>query len=235
MNMPNDINGALCCSPGPGGCSNHAQLPSSTAATTAPTIAAFPYVLLTAAPWPAKLRPGACSQTVAAPPATPRPTAHGPISSQVHNHSPMIGHSITPCLPPSPRLLPWPHQPTETHRDIVVYLDKKDGKPLGSGSVDAAAVSRWTDKIHAWDGNLFVAANGSPGEWGLGPVGHLVGAERGALRKRGSRSSGSNSTHEPGPASRAIACQQSDCCRLSGIRRLTLSHLQAPKCCLPLS
>lgn len=48
-------------------------------------------------------------------------------------------------------------------KDIVVYLDNKDGKPLGSGSVDAAAVARWTDKVHAWDGNLFVAANTSPG------------------------------------------------------------------------
>lgn len=82
-------------------------------------------------------------------------------SSQTPNQPVRVGasgpHSPHPCFCPPPN----PH----THRDIVVYLDKKDGKPLGSGNVDAAAVARWTDKIHAWDGNLFVAANSSPGGW----------------------------------------------------------------------
>lgn len=44
-------------------------------------------------------------------------------------------------------------------RQIVEYLDQKDGKPLGGDAVDRTAVKAWMDKIDEWDGNLFAFAN----------------------------------------------------------------------------
>ena len=65
-------------------------------------------------------------------------------------------------------------------REIVDYVNSKDGKPLGGDKVDQKLAAAWADKIHAWDGNLFVAGNGDPGERGASP----------ALIERSSRSSG---------------------------------------------
>ena len=45
--------------------------------------------------------------------------------------------------------------------DIIRWADRQ-GDPLGGDSVDRAFVEEWLNKVDAWDGNLFVAAN-TPG------------------------------------------------------------------------
>jgi hypothetical protein len=40
--------------------------------------------------------------------------------------------------------------------------------PLGGSEADQALAARWVDKLHTWDGNLFIAANGDPSEWHCG-------------------------------------------------------------------
>ena len=42
--------------------------------------------------------------------------------------------------------------------DIIRWADRQ-GTPLGGDSVDRAFVNEWLEKVDAWDGNLFVAAN----------------------------------------------------------------------------
>lgn len=45
--------------------------------------------------------------------------------------------------------------------EIIRWADRQ-GAPLGGDSVDRAFVDEWLNKVSAWDGNLFVAAN-TPG------------------------------------------------------------------------
>ncbi|KAG0627919.1 hypothetical protein M758_2G238000 [Ceratodon purpureus] len=45
--------------------------------------------------------------------------------------------------------------------EIIRWADRQ-GSPLGGDSVDRAFVDEWLNKVNAWDGNLFVAAN-TPG------------------------------------------------------------------------
>ncbi|XP_024393589.1 glutathione S-transferase TCHQD isoform X2 [Physcomitrium patens] len=44
--------------------------------------------------------------------------------------------------------------------DIIRWADSQ-GAPLGGDSVDRAFVKEWLEKVDAWDGNLFAAANSS--------------------------------------------------------------------------
>lgn len=43
------------------------------------------------------------------------------------------------------------------------YVNSLGDGPLGGSQVDQGLASRWADRIHKWDGNLFLAANGDPG------------------------------------------------------------------------
>ncbi|KAF8063800.1 hypothetical protein HT031_003657 [Scenedesmus sp. PABB004] len=42
------------------------------------------------------------------------------------------------------------------------HVNNLGGAPLGGGEADQAAAARWVDRIVAWDGNLFLAANADP-------------------------------------------------------------------------
>jgi len=42
--------------------------------------------------------------------------------------------------------------------EIIRWADRQ-GEPLGGDSVDRAFVNEWLNKVDAWDGNLFAAAN----------------------------------------------------------------------------
>jgi glutathione S-transferase len=43
--------------------------------------------------------------------------------------------------------------------EIIRWADRQGGAPLGGESVDRAFVDQWLNKVDAWDGNLFAAAN----------------------------------------------------------------------------
>ncbi|WIA34352.1 hypothetical protein OEZ86_012689 [Tetradesmus obliquus] len=51
----------------------------------------------------------------------------------------------------------------EDSKAIVDYVNSLGDGPLGGSQVDQGLASRWADRIHKWDGNLFLAANGDPG------------------------------------------------------------------------
>jgi len=65
-------------------------------------------------------------------------------------------HGTVPTLKDGDTLVP-------ESKEIVEHVNNKDGKPLGGDKVDQTLAAAWADKIHAWDGNLFVAGNGDPG------------------------------------------------------------------------
>jgi hypothetical protein len=51
----------------------------------------------------------------------------------------------------------------QTCRGIVDHVNGLGDGPLGGSEVDQGLASRWADRIHKWDGNLFLAANSDPG------------------------------------------------------------------------
>jgi hypothetical protein len=58
---------------------------------------------------------------------------------------------------------PPPPAASCSFRAIVDYLNGLGDGPLGGSEVDQCQANRWADRIHKWDGNLFLAANGDPG------------------------------------------------------------------------
>lgn len=45
------------------------------------------------------------------------------------------------------------------------YVNALPPGPLGGGEADQKLAAAWVDKLVKWDGNLFIAANGDPGQW----------------------------------------------------------------------
>lgn len=48
--------------------------------------------------------------------------------------------------------------------DIVKYVNQLPPGPLGGSDADQQLAAQWVDKLAPWDGNLFIVANGDPGQ-----------------------------------------------------------------------
>lgn len=48
-------------------------------------------------------------------------------------------------------------------REIMEYVNSLAPGPLGGSDADQKLAAGWVKKLEAWDGNLFIAANGDPG------------------------------------------------------------------------